>query len=188
MRTLSLRRADPENRVTSLTHAALAVAVGSAVLPRRCAPSWLVLGAGCAVLPDLDLLAPVVGGSREFHRTFTHSVVFAIVMGTIGAAGFWLMGRDCSRALGIGLWAAVTTVSHAIADMWTSYPVGVALWSPFSPRRYHLAGQPIESVTQEFLWVGLPCLVLIVLFLHRRRRAEPAQSRLSGSGFGDDLR
>jgi membrane-bound metal-dependent hydrolase YbcI (DUF457 family) len=174
--------------VTSLTHAAVAVAVGSAVLPRRCIPSWLVLGACCAVLPDVDLLAPVLGGSREFHRTFTHSVVFAIGMGTIGAAGRWMMGRDCWRALGIGLWVVGTTGSHAIADMWTSYPVGVALWSPFSPRRYHLAGQPIKSVTQEFLWVGLPCLVLIVLFLHRRRRAEPTQSPSSDSRFGDYLR
>ena len=173
--------------MTSLTHAALAVAVGSAVLPRRCAPSWLVLGACCAVLPDLDLLAPVFGGSREFHRTFTHSVVFAILMGTVGAAGSWMMGYWW-RALGLGLWIVVTTASHAIADMLTSYPVGVALWSPFSPRRYHLAGQPIETVTQEFLWVGLPCLVLLVLVLHRRRRAEPTQLPSTGSRFGDYLR
>jgi inner membrane protein len=174
--------------VTSLTHAAMAVAVGSAVLRRRCAPSWLVLGACCAVLPDLDLLAPVLGGSRAFHRTFTHSVVFAIMVGTIGAAGSRRMGRDWWRALGIGLWVAVSTVSHGIADMWTSYPVGVALWSPFSLRRYHLAGQPIKSVTQEFLWVGLPCLVLIVSVLHRRWRTKLSQSPSSDSRFSDDLR
>lgn len=72
--------------MTSATHALIGLAIGSLVVPRVHARAYLVIGALCAVLPDVDLLAPYFGGDRDFHRRFTHSVFFAGLFGI--ACGF----------------------------------------------------------------------------------------------------
>jgi inner membrane protein len=154
--------------MTAPTHAVVALAVGAAILPRRCGKFMLVLGGLCAVLPDLDLFAPVLGGTRAFHRTLTHSIPFASLLGVVAAGASSLYrGRSRDPAL-IGVWVGVTTLSHALLDMLTTYQTGLALWSPMSAHRYDLAWRPISSVWNEFVWVFLPCLALLLLAVHQR--------------------
>jgi len=70
-----------------------------------------------AVIPDLDLLAPYLGADRDFHRRFTHPIVFAVLVGFSCAAADRLARRPRAEAMWLGVYAAVGTLSHAIADM-----------------------------------------------------------------------
>ena len=64
---------------------------------------------------------------------------------------------------------AFATLSHALADMMTTYPLGVAVFSPFSELRYHLPWRPITSVTREVGLVFVPALLLTLGILRVRR-------------------
>ena len=154
--------------MTSATHAVMVLALGAPIMGRRYGGFVVGVGAVCAVMPDLDLLAPIFGGTRAFHRTLTHGVPFAGLAAVFAAAAAWRYRRRASDALSIGLWIGLATISHAILDMLTTYPMGIALWSPVSASRYGLPWQPIKSVSQEFVWVFLPSVTLLLLAWRRR--------------------
>jgi inner membrane protein len=139
--------------MTAPTHAVVVLALGAAIVPRRCGKFVLVLGGLCGVLPDLDLFAPILGGTRAFHRTLTHSIPFASLLAVVAAGASSLCRRRSLDPVCIGIWVGVTTLSHALLDMLTTYQTGVALWSPLSARRYDLPWRPITSVWKEFVWV-----------------------------------
>ena len=69
-----------------LTHPVVPVAL-AAILPQDTLSSSLVLvGAACAVIPDLDVIGVKFGvGSHPLlgHRGLTHSIVFAAVLGAL---------------------------------------------------------------------------------------------------------
>lgn len=95
---------------------ALAAALGSRVVPAR----LLLFGVFCAVLPDLDVIGFKLGiryADLLGHRGFSHSLLFALLMGLFGAAlAPWLR---CSRpaAFGVGLASAA---SHILLDAMTT--------------------------------------------------------------------
>lgn len=155
--------------MTAFTHAAVALAVGTAIVPHREARLQLLLGACFAVMPDIDLLAPYLGGERDFHRRFTHSILFALIGGIFGATSYRLTRHRAIESIRFGCLAALAILSHPISDMMTTYPLGVALASPFSQVRYHLPWQPVTSVTIEFEFVLLPVLVIALTMLPLRR-------------------
>lgn len=153
--------------MTSPTHAVMVLAVGAMVMRRRYGGSVVAVGAVCAVVPDLDLLAPIFGGTRAFHRTLTHAIPFAGLLAGCAAGAGWRHRRRAGDALSIGIWIGVATISHAVLDMLTTYPMGIALWSPLSASRYGLPWQPIKSVSEEFVWVFLPSVTLFLLAWRR---------------------
>ena len=154
--------------MTSATHSLFGLAMGSLVVPRVHARAYLVIGALCAILPDVDLLAPYFGGDRDFHRRFTHSVFFAGLLGI--ACGFAAShSRFQGTSVRLGTLAALCSLSHGVLDMVTSYPMGVAMMSPFSAHRYVLPWRPIESLTTEALWVAVPVLLVLAGVLWLRR-------------------
>ena len=120
-------------------------------------------------MPDIDLLAPYVGGDRDFHRRFTHSVTFALIVGILCTASYQLARHRRAESIRFGCFAALATLSHAAFDMLTTYRVGVALASPFSPVRYHLPWRPITSVTIEIEFVLAPALVIALSMLWLRK-------------------
>jgi inner membrane protein len=154
--------------MTSPTHAVMVLALGAATMRRRYGGPVVAVGAVCAVIPDLDLLAPIFGGTRAFHRTLTHGIPFAGLLAVVAAGAGWRYRRRASDGLSIGIWIGLATISHAILDMLTTYPMGVALLSPLAAARYVLPWQPIESVSQEFVWVFLPSVTLLLLAWRRR--------------------
>ena len=149
--------------MTSPTHAVLVLALGAAIMRGRYGGFVVGVGAVCAVMPDVDLLAPIFGGTRAFHRTLTHAIPFAGLLAVVAAGAGWRHRRRAGDVLRIGIWIGLATISHAMLDMLTTYPMGIALWSPLSPSRYGLPWQPIKSVSEEFVWVFLPSVTLFVL-------------------------
>lgn len=67
----------------SLTQIVLGAAVGEAVLGRKVGNRAMLWGGICGTLPDLDVLANAVSdpmSALAYHRAFTHSLAFAVVI------------------------------------------------------------------------------------------------------------
>ena len=90
-----------------------------------------------AMLPDVDHRIP---GLR--HRGPTHTLVFALVVGTVLAALGVVVPHELDPVvqLGLGVFGFVvgfvSVLAHLAADLLT--PMGVQLLWPFSRRRYSL--------------------------------------------------
>lgn len=67
----------------SLTQIVLGAAVGEAILGRKVGNRAMLWGGICGTLPDLDVLANAVSdpmSALAYHRAFTHSLAFAVVI------------------------------------------------------------------------------------------------------------
>ncbi len=122
--------------------------------------------AGCfgfvgGMLPDLDILIRSSSDPLlflEYHRQFTHSVLFIPVGGMICAAIFFLLlGRRHGIPFGRSwLFCTLGYGTHGLLDACTSY--GTMLWWPFSSERVALS---LVSVVDPL--VTLPVLAMVVL-------------------------
>ncbi len=141
---------------------------------------WLG-AAGACIIPDLDVVFPLLGLHKRLHRNGTHSLLFA---GLVVVAGFALMGALRVRPAP-ALWSAwiAALLSHYLLDVITTGPTlgrmgwGIPLFWPLSRRRFwvrhpFLVGDRTESHTyhdtlremREDLTRLVPaCLVAIVL-------------------------
>lgn len=151
-----------------------------------------------ANLPDLDYLLLALGFDYHvIHRTFTHSALFALVIGSLIATSFiWSRREECIRC---GMIFAALIFSHSLLDLTTTsdefffIPGPTLLW-PFSDYTFRLHDSPLpffyhHPASGSFLnvsfsdFVGL-CLEnsaresllflppLAALILARRRRFE----------------
>jgi inner membrane protein len=174
------------------THAFFAAAMGGAAYaPRRMPARFWLLSAACAAVPDADVLAFDFGipyGSVFGHRGFTHSLAFALLLGVSVALAFF---RDAPNRASLAAFFSLATASHAALDALTNGGLGVALFAPFSGRRYFSPFRPVEVspigvgeffgewglavIRSELLWVWLPaslCAALVIIF-RRALRPEP---------------
>jgi inner membrane protein len=167
---------------SAFSHAFVAVAFGGLfrhpVMTRRA----LLLGAFCAVLPDIDVIGFGYGvgyGDLWGHRGLTHSLLFALLLSLLIVA---LCYRRESRPVmaGMTLYFFLATASHATLDALTNGGLGVAFFSPVDPTRYFFPVRPIEVspigigeffsaqgwlvARSELLWIWLPTLVLFFLW------------------------
>lgn len=95
---------------------------------------------GLSILPDADVIAFSFGipyESQWGHRGFTHSLVFAVLIGFLCTFFF----RESKRA--VFLLTTLSTFSHPLSDMLTDGGLGVALWWPFDTGRYFFPWRPI---------------------------------------------
>ena len=171
-----------------LTHAIVAasLAVGWR-LPRR----LLLVGAACAVLPDVDAAGYWLGvpyGSFWGHRGFTHSIVFAVAVS--GLCARWGHQTDVP-ALRVWIYCFVAMLSHGILDAMTDGGLGVAFFSPLDHSRYFFPIRPIhvssmslrdllgphglDVLANECLWVWIPCAVATTLLWWFSGRKAPGQ-------------
>lgn len=119
-----------------------------------------------AVFPDFDYFLNWLRiGRGGWHHGFTHSIVFAMVVGAITA----LVCRWRS-VRGFILFSAAT-VSHTLLDYVITESRGVSLWWPFTDRRYKLRiPNPIDytwssaSLWQTTVDVLRICLVELIIF------------------------
>jgi inner membrane protein len=176
---------------SSLSHAMIAVAGGSAVAPRRLLRPFLIAGAICAVLPDIDAIGrPFVGlrGDLDFlggHRGFTHSLLFAALLGTAAACATLVSSRWHGYRVRFGVFIALCTASHGMLDTITSVGAirdGVQFLSPFSTHRYTISRHLVHGPISELFYLFLPLAALtrIVWFARgitraRRTVAEPVR-------------
>jgi membrane-bound metal-dependent hydrolase YbcI (DUF457 family) len=94
----------------------------------------LLLGAFLAIFPDFDFFFVwVLGFGGSWHRSFTHSILFALAASilTYGLAGISHTRERVAYAL--------TVVSHGLLDfITTTKMVGVELFWPFCTHRFKL--------------------------------------------------
>lgn len=162
--------------MTPISHLAvpltLTVALGPDIMP----PGLMALALAYAVLPDIDALGLWLGIPYQHpygHRGFTHSLSFSVALAGVGALLAPWLGAEASTAFGVLL---VSAASHGLLDALTNGGLGIAFFSPFSPRRYFLPWRVIEVsplrpaelfsqrglriLGSEMRWVWGPCLVL----------------------------
>lgn len=157
-----------------IAHSLVGAGLVAAVLPREGRGRywvWLAAGAVFANAADLDFILSFVLGSRGWHRGFTHSLVFALV---VLICLLLALGRRRAReAAAFGLAYA----SHSLLDFATTFQGGgVELFWPFSTDRFglrwwglselpsHLAAVEIlKWLSLEFVLFAPPLLLLILL-------------------------
>ena len=139
-----------------------------------------ILGMVCSVLPDADVLGLSFGipyGSFWGHRGFTHSFLFALLIGIVVTLVFYR--EQFSKKVGLLLivYFTLCTASHSILDAMTTGGQGVAFFSPWDNDRYFLPWRPIRVspigianffterginvLLSELIWIGLPGIVFI---------------------------
>lgn len=147
----------------SLTQIVLGAAVGEVVLGRKVGNKAMLYGAIAGTIPDLDTLASnFLDTSRalEFHRGFTHSIVFSAVFAPIFA---WIVTRyEKHKELRGWAWLFFWTFfTHPILDAHTTW--GTQLFWPIDLR---LAFKTIFVIDPLYT---LPFLVCLILAMRRKR-------------------
>ncbi len=116
--------------------------------------------------PDLDILIRSSQDSLlaiEYHRHFTHSLVFIPVGGLVVALALWPFFRRKTPFGLLYLWCFLGYASHGLLDACTSY--GTYLFWPFSDTR--VAWNWISVIDPIYT---LPLFGLLVLAFWQRRR------------------
>ena len=169
-----------------IAHALVGAGIVVASRPKTTIHDWksLSLAAAIAVLPDFDFLLSWLGNLDEnWHRGFTHSIAFAIIIG-VGVAV--LAGKSFLRnAMVYG--GAI--LSHGLCDVLTTKRQGgVELFWPFWPERMRfgvfdypltvvphpayetwtfIAGSILKASLKE-LFIFLPLFALLLLYKRAR--------------------
>ncbi len=175
------------------SHPAVPLAIGVALGTRVISPRLLLAGVVCCTLPDLDVIAFLLGVPYESafaHRGFTHSICFALLCGAIAAAYERKTHRLQAPAWITFAFVSLATASHGLLDAFTTGGSGVAFFWPFGDARYFMPMQiilvsPIGMgffsargamvLLSELKWVWLPCALLaaqIYLLRHGIERWE----------------
>jgi inner membrane protein len=179
---------------TVFSHAVAATAIGAAMITAPRHRRVWALGALCAVLPDLDVIAfafELPYGHMLGHRGLSHSLPFAAGLAFVATAVAARRLAPSSSAL--RLWAClfVATASHGLLDAMTTGGYGIAFFAPFSDARYFFPWRPIvvspigisaslsrwgvQVMSSELLWIWLPAGVVVSVCELRRARAATSR-------------
>ena len=175
------------------SHAVAALGMGAVFykpgFPKR---AW-VMGAACAVIPDLDVIGFRLGvdyGDFWGHRGFTHSLVFAAILSLLVTVMAFPWNASYDRRI-LWLYLFLATSSHGLLDAMTDGGLGVAFFSPFDLKRYFFPWRPVlvspigmsrffslqgaAVLRSEIVWIWLPSafLAAFAFLLRRGRAAQP---------------
>lgn len=169
-------------------HAFTAIALGTSV--RKSLRNWKLwtLGIACSILPDADVITFKFGipyDSFWGHRGFSHSFLFALIIGVFVTFLFYLKKENKLTKLALVLYFTITTASHSVLDAMTSGGLGLAFFSPWDNTRYFFPWRPIkvspigikgfmsergiQILMNEALWIGIPSVLFILLIYVGRR-------------------
>jgi inner membrane protein len=172
---------------TIFSHALFATLLGKSALPKSVSFWFWLLAAGCAMIPDADVIGYSFGverGSMFSHRGFTHSIFFALLFGGFAALiahSFLKTGISFAK---LAVFFALAVFSHPLLDMLTNGGSGVALFAPFSAERFAFPWRPIEVspigfgffssrgisvILSEFVWVWIPAITILGLSMIIRK-------------------
>jgi len=149
-----------------LTQLSVGAAVAVAISPREHTRWAAILGAVAGAAPDLDVLIrssedPLL--SLFYHRHFTHSLIFAPVIGLLIAVLFKLVFYRLHLPFKTSLlYATAGALTHGPIDACTSY--GTLLYWPFSS---HRESWDLISIIDPIFTVPL---VLLTLFAVIRQK------------------
>ena len=175
---------------SAFTHGVASIAIGRAYTRRPLPKRFWIFSVVCGVAADIDVLANRFGFDYTTvlgHRGLTHSFLFAFVLsGLVTLLAFPRRLDGISRVALFGVLFAATA-SHSILDAMVNGSLGVAFLAPFSTARFFLPFRPIVStpigmaffspegaavIKNEFVWVWLPSLVVILAPWLRGRLAK----------------
>ena len=161
---------------TVISHPAIPFAIAMLGGAQKVSGRLLLAAAGASILPDVDSIGFHLGipyGHMMGHRGFTHSIVFALVIGLLGMP---LASKLQAHRITAFLVLFISTLSHGLLDALTSGGLGIAFFSPFSNRRFFFPWRFIrvsplsvegfmnengwEVLRSEFMWIWLPALVV----------------------------
>jgi inner membrane protein len=152
-----------------VTQGALGAALAQTRGPGGTLAKSAAIGAFAGMTPDLDILIrsstdPLL--AVEFHRHFTHSLLFIPIGAWLCSLLLYpLLGRRWQLSYAqVLVWSLLGFATHALLDACTTY--GTMLWWPLTDRRYEL---DIISVVDPLF--SVPLLVLVILSAVTRRRA-----------------
>ena len=122
--------------------AAARVYAGPPTPPRPTAAAML-FWAALSFLPDADVMSFAFGiryADAWGHRGATHSLAFAVMLGSVIGLLAPRLGRAAVRT---GLMATAVLASHALLDTLTDGGLGCALFWPFDLTRYFAPWTPL---------------------------------------------
>ncbi len=106
-----------------------------------------------SAFPDADaLFINVIPYNHPFgHRGFTHSLLFATIIGLAAAFVFSKLGWSPQHQFWfLALPFALVTASHGFFDAMTDGGLGVAFFAPFTNHRYFFPWRPIPVAPLSF--------------------------------------
>ncbi|HEX6184190.1 MAG TPA: metal-dependent hydrolase [Pyrinomonadaceae bacterium] len=146
-----------------IAHGLLGASLVAAVLPRASARRYalsLAAGALLANAADLDFLLVFGLHMRGWHRAFTHSFAFALLV--------WLLlfillgGRRARKSVAYGLAYA----SHAVLDFATTkFGGGVELLWPFTSERFALGLFGLSEIPSRVPPAGIVRYIVLELLI-----------------------
>lgn len=169
---------------TIFSHAVAGAALVT-VFPKVATPRLALAGAICAMVPDVDSIGFQFGVPYESlfgHRGFSHSLLFAAIVGLLATLLF-LRGKSKTYWPLVLLYLFVATASHGLLDACTDGGLGIAFFSPFDTTRYFFPFDRIEVspigtgffshrgllvMWSEIKWVWLPSIALAAVALTTR--------------------
>ena len=163
----------------SLTQIVLGAAVGEAVAGKRLGNKAMVWGGVAGTIPDLDvLLNPFLGVVEElsWHRSLTHSLLFAVVAAPLFALLLQRLYPDSKARYSHWFWLFfLGFVTHALLDCCTTW--GTQLFWPFST--YGVAFYNVFVIDPFYT---VPFLVFLI-WAATKSRQDPARQKLNTLGL-----
>ncbi len=169
-------------------HAITAIAIGKSFSKSMISWKFWLLGIGCAMLPDADVIGfsfDIKYSSFWGHRGFSHSLLFALLLGVVITLIFYSKHLKSKKGIALVLFFTLCTASHGILDAMTTGGLGVAFFSPFEDTRYFFSWRPIQVspigierffsergfrvLKSEFVWIMLPSLIYILSLVVARK-------------------
>lgn len=168
-------------------HAIAAFALGKGFSKTIVNWKFLLLGIICSILPDADVVGFTFGIKYESfwgHRGFSHSILFALIVGVLITVVFYRRLLSTKKSLLLICYFTLCTASHAVLDALTTGGLGVAFFSPFDTTRYFFPWRPIKVspigierflgergvkvLLSEFIWIGIPsAFYLLIIFFFK---------------------
>lgn len=155
----------------TLTHAVLGATTGEVLMGKQLGRRAAIYGAVLQNIPDLDGVAGLwlsPDANLWAHRGITHSLLFAVMMGTIlGLTAAWHHRKESIPTGHLVAFAMLQLLIHSVLDTCNAY--GVGWWEPFHNNRisWHLL-----YVADPFFTFPLLVGALYVL-LSRKSAARP---------------
>jgi len=172
---------------TTMTHYVLGFVAAKTVRPHPATWRFVLLSMVCSALADIDvtgLRAGIPYGHLLGHRGFFHSPFFALLVSVFVVSVFF--AKECGlpgKRADLVVYFFLLTASHGLLDAMTSGGLGVAVFAPFSNKRYFLPWRPLQAaplgrgifserglevLSGELVWVLIPaCVVWLICRLGR---------------------
>lgn len=163
-------------------HAYAALALGSSIFKKPRTWKLIVAGIFCSIFPDADVIGFKFNVPYESfwgHRGFSHSILFAGILGAVITMLLFRKNNSRPQRFLIWLYLFLSTVSHGVLDACTTGGKGVAFLSPWNNERFFFSYRPIQVspiglgnfftekgiavILSEFIWIGIPFSMLILL-------------------------